>query len=195
MNNKTRNREYLKNYLDIVKNKMDETIDGKSISYMIKKILNSDGPMEDCFGFASLDEYLKQQQRIEKIEYIRQHMDVLDMNMMEMLGKTNVLYAIKEILISDKPLKKCQGYKLLNQYIEKNEWLQESKGKTNQSKKSQVNTDCQKELKLLHMLSSIVSAVNRGQDMNQVNQLTSFYQCVGKGQDTKGYQKQMASIA
>ncbi len=194
--NRIRNKAYLDEYADILSKTMYNKLDGQSILYIVKGILISGKPCEDCWGYASLDAYLKQQRRIEKIEYIRQHMDVLNMNLTAMIDGQSILYAIKEILVSNKQLKCCRSYKSLNQYIEKNEESQEQLGELqNPSQELQIRKQRKEEIELLHILSSVVSVVNRSQDMNQVNRITPFYQCVGNSQNDNGYQKQMASIA
>ncbi len=194
--NKNQNKAYLKHYEDILKNVMCNKLEGQSILYIVKGILISGKPREDCWGFASLDAYLKKQQKIEKIEYLRDHMDVLNMNLMDMVDGQSILYTIKEILVSSQTLKNCKGYQLSNQYIEESEKCQgQVHISQNQSPKLMNTQNHKEELELLHMLSSVVSAANKSQDMSQVSRITSFYQYVGKESDMKGYQKQMVSIA
>lgn len=181
--NRIRNKAYLEQYADILSKVMGDKINGQSILYIVKGILVSGKCLEECWGFELLDIYLKQQQEIEKIEYIRQHMNILNKNLMDMLDGQSVLYAIKEILVSDRTLKNCCGYEALNQYIIKNE-----EKVINQSQELQ-NRAKREELGMLHILSSVVSFAHKGHDMNQVSQITSLYQYVG---DEKEPQKQLA---
>lgn len=175
MENKKRNRKYL----DMLEDKMFHKLGGQSILYIVKGILISGLPMEECWGFNLLNNYLDKLNHQNKIEYFMQHIESLQKGMMDKIDdEKTLLFAVKEALVSKQPLKKCPGYDSLQKYFKKEDV-------------SQTLDQQQASLILLNMLSNIVSIMDRGQDSEQVGRIVSYYPYIetnqGESQKKKSY--------
>ena len=196
--NKNRNQEFLEKYDDILSQIMLDRLHGQTILYIVKGIMISGQKLEDCFGYPSLYAYLKQKKQIQKIEYIKQHKEILEMNLMNRIGGQSILYILKEILVSKNPLTKCPEFQALNEYVEIKEEIQRKQWKLENPKPKEEKYEAKKrqeELAVLHILSCVVNIVSKSQDTYQVNAIKSLYPYVEKTEIGEGYQKQMISIA
>lgn len=159
MENRNRNREYLKQHYKILKDQMNHILDGQPILYIVKDIMLTDLPMEECRGFKELNEFLNELNRQHKIEYFMQHIESLQRGLD---NEKTLLFAMKEALVSKQPLEDCPGYDSLQEYFKQENILQ-------------TFDEQQASFALLKILSDMVNIMTISQDSEQIGKIISYY--------------------
>ena len=122
-------------------------------------------------GRTTMENIIRQQ----KIQYLKNYTSTLQRGMTDRVDDNITLwYAVRNVLVSQKPLKECMEYQSLNQYFE--------------SQAEVYGEEKQADIELLHVLSCMVTMMSKGQD-SKVASIIPYYALLESAQAKSGYQK------
>lgn len=101
--------------------------------------------------------------KLQKVDYLMKHAHLLEKGMLDEIGcQKTLLCATKEILVSNRALKSCPSYPLLEQYFSQYNRL-------DSIDKNQAG------IELLKILSNMTNVMGRVQETDQIDKITSYY--------------------